>query len=185
MTLAEELNLRVVLHRATGRWMVSSLQLARATSHRPTNITRAALVAEQELGLSDALVWAVHEKNGRRYRFCWIPGYVLAHMRLHNVPPRCVIVPEVLAEYQRLIVERAGPPPEPAPEPKPPPPWQVSWQITNAVELLIKAGAPEDPMLAVKKWNNDRQWFELQKRAKTWSQVHAIYADATPKEQRP
>lgn len=184
MTLGERLGLSVSRHRRTGRWMVSSHKMARATAHRPSNITKAAKLAAREAGLEDALVWDDRLVNSRRVRVCWIPREVLEQMRLHNVP-RCWIVRDIIAEYVRLLemheaaepapdIEIRSPDPEPAETLKPAPPWQVSWRITDAIELLGKADAPAEAMTILKSWNDDRRWQALQGEARSWTDVSAL-----------
>jgi hypothetical protein len=105
MTLAEEKGLAVYRRRKNGMWLVASRELARATAHEHSNIMSAARLAERELGLTGALVWGSYEprrSNGRAYPCCWIPREVLAAIRLHNVPG-CRVVPEIIAEYLRLL----------------------------------------------------------------------------------
>lgn len=190
-TLAERLGLSVRRQRSTGRWMVSSREVARATAHRPSNITRAARLAERELGLTGTLVWGEYissNQNKKRVRYCYIPRAVLAQMRLHNVAG-CGHVREVMAEYLRLLDEHEAqhpvepapdsairpPDPEPAGTLEPVPPWQVSWRITEAIDLVAKAGAPAGVVAQLKSWNDDRRWRDLQGRAKSWSEVARLF----------
>jgi len=72
------------------------------------------------------------------------------------------------------------PDPEPADTLLPASEGWVSWEIKRAIELLAGHGAPDEAIRRLERWNNDRQWFELQKRAQSWTQVHALYATATP-----
>lgn len=197
--LVERLGLSVRRHRSTGRWMVSSRELARATAHKPSNIARAARVAERELGLTGSLVWAEYvsnNQNKRRVPYCWIPRAVLGQMRLHNVTG-CWHVREIVAEYLRLIDAREERPAEPAPdsEIRPPdpepaltlepvPPWQVSWRITEAIDLVAKAGAPAAVVGELKSWNDERRWRELQCRAKSWADVGRLFSEQPARECR-
>lgn len=116
----------------------------------------------------------------------WPRPKPLPGLQAHEQPPGCVERPLLEQWAERPRTRPANPAPDtairpPDPEPAetlvPAPPWQVSWRITEAIDLLTKAGAPDDAVRRMKGWNDDRRWRDLQERAKSWADVDRLYRE--------
>jgi hypothetical protein len=192
----------VFFERKHKRWVVRSRDLAVHTAHEHFNILGAVRVAEAEMaaaGLRSPVIWGQYLARNRRWNpACQIPLEVLRRIRLHNVPG-CRRVPEVLAEYVRLLEEREMPA-EPAPdsEIRPPDPEPAetlepaidtaaelgrrlsgSWLINSAVERLVHADEMSDRLRDdLKRWNSERcrllyEWV-LARRG-SWAEANQIF----------
>jgi hypothetical protein len=185
-----------------GYWRVASIDLAPQIAHGHSNVLKAARAALRDesglagKGLAADIAWTTYRLGRREWPCCLLTrvGLMATFDHLHNVPA-CPDIGSVLAAYHRQFDEKyprqptltwakpapdtaiAPPDPEPADTLAPAPPWEVSWRITDAIELLGNAEAPPEAVRVLKNWNNDRKWHELQKRARSWTDVERLFRE--------
>jgi hypothetical protein len=146
-----------------------------------------------------------HSKRLMLCRLLSRKALIATFKHLHSVPA-CPDIRAVRDEYLRLFDEKeaaeheqpplfeqwsesrknrqASPAPDSAilpPDPEPAdtlePVGPPVWRVTDAISVLAAAGAPQRIVQDLKAWSIDVQWNELQRRAKSWTEVGEMFRE--------
>lgn len=185
-----------------GGWRVASFELAPHTAHIHANVLKAVRAAERDnpdLRVQGHILSShyqgPHNKRLLPCRLLSREALIATFEHLHNVPA-CPDIGSVLAEYHRQFDEKYPPTPaltwteearrwaEPAPDSAiaPPDPEPADTlvpvaQVPDLIRALAAAGAPPRIVQDLASWHADEQWNELQRRARSWTEVGEIFRE--------
>lgn len=70
------------------------------------------------------------------------------------------------------------------PDPEPADTLEPVVRVPDLIRALADAGAPQHLVDALKAWNTDAQWNELQRRARSWTEVAELFREHQVREAR-